>query len=102
MRPSGRAREALLNLLLAVLVLTSVALSVRIWYPEPLFGDADAAEPSLQQQPVPAVREMPEIFRPERIAVVDADRLHLRHAGLVLSVFPLIDRAKMTTAEAAI
>ncbi len=82
MRPSGRAREALLNLLLAVLVLTSVALSVRIWYPEPLFGDADAAEPSLQQQPVPAVREMPEIFRPERIAVVDAEgRRAELHAG---------------------
>ncbi|OTA42254.1 MAG: hypothetical protein A6D92_00555 [Symbiobacterium thermophilum] len=81
-KPSGRAREVLLDLLLAALVLTSVVLTVRIWYPEPLFGDDDTTEPSLQMQPVPIVREMPEIFRPERIVVARADggRAEL-HAG---------------------
>lgn len=81
-KPAGGLREALLDLLLVALVLTSVMLTVRIWYPEPLFGDDDTTEPSLQMQPVPIVREMPEIFRPERIAVVRADggRAEL-HAG---------------------
>ena len=73
MKLAFRVRELLLDLLLAVLVLTSVLLSVRIWYPEPLFGAADTAEPSLQQQPIPIVREMPEVFRPERVVVLSAE-----------------------------
>lgn len=82
MRLSARARNALLDLLLVVLVLTSVLLSVRIWYPEPLFGSADTTEPSLQLQPAPIVREMPEIFRPERVAIRRRDGLRAElHAG---------------------
>lgn len=82
MKLTFRAREALLDLLLVLLVLTSLLLSVRIWYPEPLFSGPDTTEPSLQLQPVPIMREMPEIFRPERVVVLNAEgsRAEL-HAG---------------------
>jgi len=73
MKQPPRWREVLLNLLLLALVATSMLLSVRIWHPDPLFGEADTAEPSVQLQPPPTVREMPEVFRPMRVSIRDGD-----------------------------
>jgi len=64
-------REVLLNLLLVALVGSSLFLSVKIWYPEPLFGGQSTTEPSLQLQPPPTIREMPEVFRPTRVTIRD-------------------------------
>jgi len=69
-------------LLLAASVVTSLALSVHVWYPtQELFGQS-TTEPSLQRQPPPSVREMPEVFRPERILIrTDAGDQAQVHAG---------------------
>ena len=69
MKLTCRAREALLDLLLVLLVLTSLLLSVRIWYPEPLFSGRTPPSPACSFSPSPIMREMPEIFRPERVVV---------------------------------
>ncbi|MBP2019469.1 hypothetical protein J2Z79_002908 [Symbiobacterium terraclitae] len=73
MRLASGRREALLNLLLLVLVATSLLLSARIWTPAPLFGDPGTTEPNVKLQPPPIVREMPEVFRPTRVSIRDGE-----------------------------
>lgn len=62
-------KDFLLDLLLLVLVATSLALSWKIWYPPDQFSPEVTASPSVQPQPHASERQMPEIFRPEMILV---------------------------------
>ncbi|MFZ5823743.1 MAG: two-component system activity regulator YycH [Bacillota bacterium] len=60
-------KDWFLDLLLAVLVISSIFLSLQVWYPsEPSLAPASTG-PSIQPQPPASEKEMPDIFRPEMI-----------------------------------
>ncbi|HEY3365322.1 MAG TPA: hypothetical protein VGK74_09755 [Symbiobacteriaceae bacterium] len=63
----ARIWETTLNTLLAVLVLTSLALSSIIWFPPEQWKTARLAEPQVNSGPVAGGGTMPDILRPERI-----------------------------------
>lgn len=68
-----RLREPFLNGLLVVLVISSVALSSRVWFPQ-VTPSPSATKEALVQAPPPAFnRRMPDVFRPERIVVERKD-----------------------------
>lgn len=64
-----RAREFVLNGLLAVLVLLSLVLSSFIWFPPDQWRNTHPSEPRLNPTPISGEGSMPDIFRPERIYV---------------------------------
>jgi len=69
-----RLREHVLNGLLVVLVISSIALSSRVWFPTTRVSTPSASKEALIQAPPPALdRRMPEVFRPERIVVERKD-----------------------------
>lgn len=58
-------KDILLNTLLAILVVTSILLSAKAWYPDKT--PAQFLTPSIQPQPPATERQMPDILRPEML-----------------------------------
>ncbi len=73
----------LLNALLALMVATSIFLSLQIWYPTVEIFPTVVAQPSVQPQPPASVLQMPDILRPEVIQIRQEKGLRMAplHAG---------------------
>lgn len=66
-------KERLLDGLLAILVLMSLVLSSRVWFPSNQTAGLDPRQPLVQFAPPALQPRMPDIFRPERIVIRRAD-----------------------------
>lgn len=60
-------KDRVMNALLVLLVITSVVLSLQIWYPTDQISSLVSTGPSVQPQPTSSEQQMPDIFRPEMI-----------------------------------
>jgi regulatory protein YycH of two-component signal transduction system YycFG len=79
-----RLKEAVLNGLLAVLVIVSIVLSAQAWFPSERVGGLFTKGPSIQASPPSQEVIMPDVFRPERIYVRQANNaIALLPAGSV-------------------
>lgn len=66
----GKLKDRLLNGLLALMVIISVALSAQVWFPSEAYWELPTSgEAQVQPAPPVVARNNPEIFKPERILV---------------------------------